>query len=62
MFKDFQVKTISKDVAAPANLLKKRLWHLYFPVNFANFKNTFLYRTPQVAAFDNTIFTTEPMK
>ena len=22
---------------APANLLKKRLWHLYFPVNFANF-------------------------
>ena len=25
MLKDFQVKTISKDVAAPANLLKKRL-------------------------------------
>ena len=62
MFKDFQVKTTSKDVAATANLLKKRLWHLYFPVNFANFKNTFLYRTPPVAAFDNTIFTTEPMK
>ena len=62
MFKDFQVKTISKDVAAPANLLKKRLWHLYFPVNFANFKNTFLYRTPPVAVSDNTIFTTEPMK
>ena len=62
MFKDFQVKTISKDVAVPANLLKKRLWHLYFPVNFANFKNTFSYRTPLVAAFDNTIFTTEPMK
>ena len=62
MFKDFEVKTISKDVAVPANLLKKRLWHLYFPVNFANFKNTFLYRTPLVAAFDNTIFTTEPMK
>ena len=63
MFKDFQVKTIiSKDVAAPTNLLKKRLWHLYFPVNFANFKNTFLYRTPLVAASDNTIFTTEPIK
>ena len=62
MFKDFQVKTISKDVAVPANLLKKRLWHLYFPVNFANFKNTFLYRTPPVAASDNTIFTTESMK
>ena len=62
MFKDFQVKTISKDVVVPANLLKKRLWHLYFPVNFANFKNTFLYRTPLVAASDNTIFTTVSMK
>ena len=61
MFKDFQVKMISKDVAS-ANLLKKRLWHLYFPVNFPNFKNTFLYRTPPVAASDSTIFTTEPMK
>ena len=54
MFKDFQVKTISKDVVAPTNLLKKRLWHLYLPVNFANFKNTVLYRTPLVAASDNT--------
>ena len=62
MFKYFQVKMISKDIAAPANLLKKRLGHLYFPVNFANFKNTFLYRTPLIAASDNTIFTTEPMK
>ena len=32
MFNDFQVKTISKDVAAPANLLKKRLWQLYSPM------------------------------
>ena len=24
MFKDFQVNTISKDVAAPANLLRKK--------------------------------------
>ena len=62
MFKDFQVKTISKDVAVPANLSKKRLWHLYFPVNFTNFKNTFLYSTPPVAASDNTIFITAPMK
>ena len=31
----------------PATLLKKRLWHEYFPVNF---KNTFFYRTPMVAA------------
>ena len=62
MLKDFQVKTTSKDVPAPANLLKKRLWHLYFPVNFENFKNTFLYRTPPVAAFDNAIFNTGPVK
>ena len=61
MCKVFRVKTISKDVAAPANLLKKRPWQLYFPVNFANFKNTFLYRTPPVAASGNKIFTTEPM-
>ena len=62
MFRDLRVKTISKDVAAPANLLKKRIWHLYFPVNFANFKNTFLYRTHPVAASDNTVFTTESVK
>ena len=63
MLKDFHVKRISKYVAPPANLSKKqRLWHLYFPVIFANFKNVFLYRTPPVAACDNTIFTTEPMK
>ena len=62
MFKDFQVKTISKDVAAPANLLGKRLWQLYFPVNFATFKNAFLNRTPSVAPSDDTIFTTESMK
>ena len=59
MFKGFQVKTISKDIAAPANLLKNTL---RFSVNFANFKNTFLYRTPSIAASDNTIFITEPMK
>ena len=61
MFKDFQVKAIRKDIVAPANLLKKTL-ALIFPVNFANFKITFLYRTPPVAASYNTIFTTEPMK
>ena len=62
MFRDLRVKTISKDVAAPANLLKKRILHLYLPVNFANFKNTFLYRTHPVAASDNTVFTTESVK
>ena len=30
----------------PATLLKKRLWHWCFPVNFAKFLRTFFYRTP----------------
>ena len=54
MFKDFQVKTISKDVSGACKFIKKE--------NFANFKNTFLYRTPLVAASGNTIFTTASMK
>ena len=34
-----------------ANLLKKRLWHRCFPVNFFEISNnTFSYRTPPVAA------------
>ena len=33
----------------PATLLEKRLWHKCFPVNFANFINTFFYRTSPVA-------------
>ena len=33
-----------------------------FPVNFANFKKTFLYTAPLVTASDNTIFTTESVK
>ena len=37
----------------PATLLKKRLWYRYFPVNFAKFQNTFLYRTSLVAASDH---------
>ena len=33
------------------NLLKKKLWHRSFPVNFAKFlRNTFLYGTPPLAA------------
>ena len=31
------------------NLIKKRLQHRYFPVKFADFKNTFLNRKPTVA-------------
>ena len=34
----------------PATLLKKRLWHRCFPVNFATSKNTYFYRTLPVAA------------
>ena len=35
----------------PVTLLKMRLWHRCFPVDFAKFlKNTFCYRTPLVAA------------
>ena len=35
----------------PATLLKKSLWHMCFPVNFAKFLRTpFFNRTPPVAA------------
>ena len=38
-------------------LLKKRLWHRCFPVNFAKFlKTPFLKRTPPVAASIKTIY------
>ena len=62
MFKDFQVKRISKDDRGAFKFIKKRLWCRCFPVDFANFKNTFLYRTPPAAASDNTVFTTESIK
>ena len=36
---------------SPAILLKKKLWHRCFPVNFAKFlRRPFYYRTPPVAA------------
>ena len=34
----------------PVTLLKKRLWHSCFPVNFATFLRTLFYRTPPLAA------------
>ena len=36
----------------PATLLKRRLWHRCFPVNFEEFPRTpfIIYRTPLVAA------------
>ena len=35
----------------PATLLKKRLWHRCFPVNFAKFLKHFFYRTLPVGAY-----------
>ena len=34
----------------PATLLKKRLWHRFFPVHFVKFQEHFSYRIPLVAA------------
>ena len=50
MFKDFQVKMISKDLSGACKFIKKEILALCFPVNFLNFKNTILYRTLPVAA------------
>ena len=39
----------------PATLLKKRLWHRYFPLNFTEFlRRTFFYRAPPVALYKRT--------
>ena len=62
MFKDFQVKMISKDVSGTCKFIKKEILALCFLVNCLNFKNTFLYRTPPVATSENRIFTIESMK
>ena len=63
MFKDFQVKMITKDVSGTCQFIKKETLAQMFSCEFCNlFKNSFLYRAPLVAASDNTIFTTEPMK
>ena len=41
----------NKVACPPPTLLKKRLWHRCFPLNFAKIsKNTFSYKTPSVAA------------
>ena len=50
-----RVSFLIKLQAAPATLLKKRLWHRCSPVNFAKFLSTpFFYRIPLVAASENT--------
>ena len=41
--------------AAPATLLKKRVWYRCFPVNFAKFLINFFYRTPLGDCFYNII-------
>ena len=42
-------------VARPATLLKKRIWHRFFPVDFAKFLATPFYRTPLDDCFWQTI-------
>ena len=47
---DFDTLTEAEHLG-PATLLKERLWHRCFPVNFTKFaKNTFSCRTPSMAA------------
>ena len=41
------VKKVFLEISRPATLLKKKLWHRCFPVNY---KSTFVYRTTLVAA------------
>ena len=44
-------KGVLKNFDLISTLLKKRLWHKCFPVNFVKFLTTpFFYRTPLVAA------------
>ena len=47
---DFQKRLVSKSMylqSRPATLLKNRLWHRYFPVNFTKFfRATLLQNTP----------------
>ena len=43
-FKKGLLQTFVKFRCEPATLLKKRLWHRYFPVNFANFQEHFFYK------------------
>ena len=62
MFKDFQVKMISKDISGACKFIENEILALCFPVTFLNFNNTFLYRKRPVAASDYTIFITESMK
>ena len=49
-FTEAVVQKCSVKKAWPATLLKKRLWHRCFPVNFVKFLRTPIYRTPLVAA------------
>ena len=44
---------MKKPVPDSAILLKKRLWHRCFPVNFEKSLRTFFYRTPPGDCFSN---------
>ena len=49
--------TYTLKAASPRSvtLLRKRLWHRYFPFNFTISKNTFPYKTSLVAASENLL-------
>ena len=40
------LRNFAKFTGRPVTLLKKRLWHWCFPLNFAKFLRTPFYRTP----------------
>ena len=56
MFKDFQVKTISKNVSGTCKFIKKETLTQVFSCEFCEItKNIFFYRTPPVAASKPTL-------
>ena len=60
LFTEHFCTTVSVTNLKISTLLKKRLWHRCFAVNFTKFKNTFSYRTPPVAAPDDCSFCSYP--
>ena len=60
VFSTIRLKSEVTGAVGPATLLKKRLWHRCFPVNFAKFLRTlFFHRTPLVAASEVNLFVRE---
>ena len=53
-YKKGVLRNFTKVACRPATLLKKRLWHRYFPMNFAKFLTKPFLRTPLVAASEGS--------